>query len=309
MIGIGSAPAFMIPLKIIADNFFAGSRGALMGATLTIGTIGALSASHFVSLLLDHYEWRDIWSILSIIGFPLLIIIYFAIPKSQANKMTMNYANTPKTSVWLEVRHILKDRNILLYAFLAIGLYSPLAALADLWGAAFLSVKLGLDQASAAKAIMILYFGLAFGSIFIPWFFEKNNRLNLGIKWSALLIVIILSIVIYFPINTVLTLVTCLFVIGLLCGAEILCFTGALRYANSKNSGEIIGIVNTLNMLGSALLQQLIGYLLDLNWGGAVSDNGLRMYDITHYYIALLPLITVVVISWLMTYALDKHRA
>ena len=85
MIGIGSASAFMVPIKIIADNFFSGSRGALMGATLTIGTIGALFASQFVSILLNHYEWRVIWSILAAIGLPLLLLIFFSIPGASKN--------------------------------------------------------------------------------------------------------------------------------------------------------------------------------------------------------------------------------
>ena len=101
----------------------------------------------------------------------------------------------------------------------------------------------------------------------------------------------------------------CFFVIGVLCGAEMLCFTGALRYANNKNSGEIIGVVNTLNMLGSALLQQLIGYLLDINWDGSLSKNGLRLYDEASYGIALSPLIAIVLMSCVMTYLLDKNHS
>ena len=53
LVGIGSACAFMCSLKIVVDCLPVGKRGFLMGATLTLGTLGALIAGKPLALLTD----------------------------------------------------------------------------------------------------------------------------------------------------------------------------------------------------------------------------------------------------------------
>ena len=308
IIGAGSASAFMISLKIIADNFSPGKRGFLMGATLTLGTVGAIFSSKIVVIMLENFHWQYIWRASAFSGIAILVICIIFVP-SKKEKVYKNVPYTKKKkNVLLNVLQIVKDKNVIIYSILAIGLYTPLTAIADLWGVAFIGVKFGFDKNIAANTTIILYLGLAIGSILLPWFFERNSLLNIGIKWSIFIILLSFAIILYGPKLNIYTLNILLIIIGIFCGSEMMCFTAALKYAHQNNSGEIIGIVNTLNMLGGAFLQQSIGQLLDINWDGIIDQHGIRIYSLHNFTVSLSSMIILIFCCWLISLVLDKKQ-
>ncbi|MBL8687438.1 MAG: hypothetical protein JNK86_08380, partial [Alphaproteobacteria bacterium] len=52
-------------------------------------------------------------------------------------------------------------------------------------------------------------------------------------------------------------------------------------YTSPSYSGLALGVVNTLNMLGGALVQQTIGWYLDFQWKGEYGADGARLYGAT----------------------------
>lgn len=302
LIGAGSGCAFMCSLKIVADHFPPGKRALLMGATLTFGTIGALCAGRFIVSIMEHYDWRTVLYIAGLIGIGILLLCMFLIKNDKDDITKLN------TDSWGEVLQtvlkITRHRNIMIYAMLAVGLYTPLSALADLWGTAFLKQKFMLSQADAAYTSSMMYLGLGVGSLILPWISEKYKILNLSIFVCGLMILVIFSIVLYGPIVSKEELMAALILLGFFCGAEMMCFTGALMYAEKDNSGEIIGVVNTLNMLGGGMLQQVIGILLDKQWDHTYDDKGIRYYTTDQFINALSILVLVIGVCCLISVAL-----
>lgn len=291
-IGAGSASAFMCSLKIVADRLPPGSRGLLMGVTLTLGTVGALVAGKPLVYFLDAVGWRTTMLYTTAIGVIILIFAFIFLPKR--SKHRLNLAQESIQSETKNLFSILKNKQIVLYAFLAVGLYAPLSALADLWGTAFLMQKFSLARADAAHTIMMMYIGLAIGSLFMPWMCEKYNLLNLAIQVCGFGIITLFAFLLYGPEITSIPLTILLLCLGFFCGAEMMCFAGALLYTNPNNSGLTIGIVNTFNMLGGAILQQFIGYSLDFQWDGLLNEKGMRMYTTYQFEVAL-SILTIVI--------------
>jgi sugar phosphate permease len=139
-----------------------------------------------------------------------------------------------------------------------------------------------------------MYIGLAAGSLFLPWLCERYNVLNRAIFICGIMILVNFAVIIYGPIYSSGTLSLLLITLGFFCGAEMMCFTGALQFSEKDNSGEIIGVVNTLNMLGGAILQQLIGLSLDYQWDHTFDAFGVRQYN-TEQFISALSILTVVI--------------
>ncbi len=305
MIGAGSASAFMCSLKIIADRLPPGSRGFLMGLTLTLGTIGALIAGKPLVYLLDAHGWRSTMLYTTIAGACILVFSLIFLPK----KKHPNLNQETLKSIGKNILSVIKNHQVMLYAFLAIGIYTPLSALADLWGTAFLMQKFSLPRAEAAHTTMMLYIGLATGSLLMPWLCEKYNILNLTIQICGVAILALFAFLLYGPAINGFQLIFVLIALGFFCGAEMMCFTGALLYSNPNNSGITIGVVNTLNMLGGAILQQFIGYNLDLQWNGLTDANGIRLYTSHQFIIALSILSIVVLICCLASLKLNKRKS
>ncbi len=305
MVGAGSATAFMCALKIAADYFPEGKRGLLMGLTLTLGTIGALTAGKPLVILLENIGWRDTISFSAFIGAPLALMAVFLLPTQQKSSQLLEHT-------WIEfgarLKGILKNPMIMLYTLLAIGLYTPLSALADLWGTAFLMQKFDLTRGDAAQTSMMMYLGMAFGSLIMPWFFEKKDKLNQGIQLCGIALLILMGIILYGPHMSIGALTIVLLGLGVFCGGEMMCFTGAVSYTTPQTSGLTLGVANTLNMLGGALLQQLIGFGLDWQWSGVLSADNLRLYSTSEFVFSLTSLLIVIGICVVASFALKKQK-
>jgi MFS family permease len=301
LIGIGSASAFMSALKIAADYLPAGRRGFLMGATLTLGTLGAMFTGSYLVTIIQAEGWRSVTNSLGFLGLgmALLALLGIHLKKSKQSKAV---------SDWREITKILKNSKIMIYAFLAIGLYTPLSVLADLWGTAFLMKKYELAQTHAASSAGMLFVGLCFGSLLLPWLCEKFNCLDMAIQVCSFGILFLFGFLLLGPELNHIGLQTVLVGIGFFCGAEMMCFTGAVQATTAQNSGLTIGVVNTLNMLGGALLQHVIGYLLDFQWQGLVDPQGVRLYDTEQFVVALSLLWAVVALCCLLSLMLGRRN-
>jgi MFS family permease len=307
IIGAGSASAFMCALKYIADHFPPGNRGLLMGATLGLGMAGALLTGNTVGYLDKFINWHEILIITTLIGGLIFVFIFFCVkPVQKDHYAKLDHKNFKE--IILSVRDIFLSKEIMLFAILAIGLYTPLAALTDLWGPAFIKQKFNLTKDNAASLTMMMYLGLTIGSLILPWISEKFSRLNEAIILCGFGILFIFSVIIYLPPVGEQTLSVLLVLLGFFCGAEMMCFTGALTHSKKMNSGEIIGVVNTLNMLGGAVVQQMIGWGLDFQWNGLEDSQGLRHYTTQQFEFSLSILTVLVLFCCIASFGLLKAR-
>lgn len=305
LVGIGSGSAFMAALKVAADWLPSGKRGFLMGATLTLGTVGALTAGKPQVHFIESMGWRS--TVLLSAGFGLVIfLIAFSmlrLPKDNIHvKVHKSFA-----AIMTSLVQIVKNRPVMIYAILAIGVYTPLSVLADLWGTAFLMQKYSLERADAAQTSMMMYVGLSLGSLVLPWLCEKWNILNEAIRVCGVLLLLAFALILFGPNLGLLPLSVVLICLGVFCSAEMMCFTGAVHFTTPENSGLTLGVVNTLNMLGGAILQQSIGYALDAQWHGELDAHGVRMYQTEQFIVALSLLLIVVAACCLISLRLKSH--
>ena len=115
-----------------------------------------------------------------------------------------------------------------------------------------------------------------------------------------------MGVILYGPSMGMGMLSVILLALGLFCGGEMMCFTGAVSYTTPQTSGLTLGVANTLNMLGGAFLQQLIGFGLDWQWSGVMSHENLRLYSTSEFVFALSSLLVVIGICVLASFALKK---
>ncbi len=301
LIGIGSASAFMSALKIAADYLPVGRRGLLMGATLTIGTLGAILTGTYLVNWIAVTGWRSLTATLMSVGFGIVILGFLVVRL----KPVSNRANPFSfREIWV----VLKNRPVMTYAILAIGVYTPLSVLADLWGPAFLMQKYGLLKAEASLNTTLLFAGLSVGSLVLPSLCERYGILDFAIQVCSFGILILFGILLFGPVLPVWLLRTMLLAIGVFCGAEMMCFTGAVQSTSATNSGLTLGVVNTLNMFGGALLQHSIGYMLDWQWQGHLDAHGVRIYDTEQFVVALSLLLSVIALCCILSLSLKRRQ-
>ena len=296
LMGAGSACAFMCTLKIVVDYLPKKGSGIWMGATLTLGVAGALIAGKPFSVIMDMYGWRHALLLTTIIGASIFVLVCIVFPRER-NVAQQTTDKTTAKEIFAGIREIVSTRMVLIYACLAVGLYTPLSVMADLWGVAYIISKFGLDRSSAAEVSMMLYVGLFIGSLTLPYIAEKYNALNKTIRICIYGILSTLCAILFLPNLGVWEISTLFLLLGLFCGAEMLCFTGIVRYAPAGKTGVTFGITNTANMLGGAVAQQIVGFLLDrFLWNGALDANAHRLYSNSDYTLALSSLVVIIVL-------------
>jgi sugar phosphate permease len=285
-------------LKIVVDYIPKNRNGLLMGVSLAIGVAGALVAGKPLSLAMDLYGWRHALLLTTIIGMSIFVMVFIVFPREENSDQNMaNQSIASQTSareIISSIREIMSTKMVVIYAFLAVGLYTPLSVMADLWGVAYIMSKFSLDRSSAAEVSMMLYVGLCVGSLTLPAIAQKYNALNKTITWCILGILTTLCLILFLPNLGKWEVSTLFLLLGLFCGAEMLCFTGVVNYAPIGKTGVTIGITNTANMLGGAIAQQIIGFLLDrFFWNGTLDANGHRWYSNGDYTMALSSLVLI----------------
>lgn len=301
LLGLGSAAVLMSSLKYASDNMPESYRGIFMGASLSIGVLGAIMAGQGIPDLLMAHTWREILMFAIYGGVPLIFLLAMYLPKHTPQ----THKTSEVDSISAVILRVISHRHIMLYGFLSIGVYTPLAVLADLWGPSYFALRFGWDTSMSAQTTMLMYLGLVAGSSLLPWISRMINNYNLVIQVATAGIFAGFCLVLYGPPLTYTTVVVILLALGMLCGAEMLCFTGATHYTTDETSGTTIGVVNTFNMLGGAMLSQLIGSALDWSWSGLLAD-GLRVYEVKDFTYALSTMVFAVGVCVVASFFLQK---
>lgn len=282
LIGLGGAGAFIAPLKLAGDHLPPGKRGVVIGLTVTFGTIGALLAGKPQSALLQYCGWREIglWSAMG--GLVILLLMIVFMPKSHVIDVIKKDNDKKSSSILAAIKQNICNKNLLLYGMLAFTLYAPLTVICDTWGVTYLAEKYCFSIQEAAGLVSFVFIGLCLGSLVIPGYFEKRNAINRGIFLCVSIMCISFSILVFVPNLSMISIQILLMIFGFCSGGETLCFTGVTHVASHGSRGIGLGIANTINMVGAALLQQSIGKLLDFFWSGE-TENNLRIYRVADF--------------------------
>jgi MFS family permease len=309
LMGIGSACAFMCTLKIVADFLPPGKRGFLNGATLTLGVVGALVAGKPLSIAMDLFGWRHALLLTLIVGVGVLLLTLFLL-KIPTVSHESESTHEEKESIFQVMKEILSTPMVVIYAILAVGLYTPTSVLADLWGVAYLMAKYGFARGDAAEVSMTMYIGVCVGSLLLPWFSEKYNILNRTIIICTYGVFFTFISILIAPQLPIMGITALILLLGTFGGAEMLCFVGVVMYAPKGRTGITLGITNTVNMIGGALAQQCVGLILDrFLWKGDLDAHGNHFYKSEDYALAFSFLAVMIALCCLVARNLKKDTS
>ena len=180
---------------------------------------------------------------------------------------------------------MLKNKQLWLVASYGGLIYMCTPVFCGLWGVPYLMLKLNIDKETAANAISLVLVGWAIASPLWGIFTNYIGRRKPALYLSAIGSLITLSIVIYLPISkNIIELLLLMF--GIFSAAFLPAFSIARDICEGPYVATGLSFMNMMNMIGIALIQPFIGYLLDRFWQGQLANN-IRIYPLEAYYIAL----------------------
>ena len=310
LIGVGCGVGFLGSLAL-ASRWFSPSRfGLLAGLTMFMGMGSGMLAQGPLALFVEAYGWRTSLFMLGALGFILAIAIFVLVrnaPFGSADKKAEKVDRLPLLQVLKKAAQTIEVWKISLVAATMSG---PMLVLGGLWGTPYMMAAYDLARPEAAFLVSLLLLGWAVGAPFGGWLSDRIGKRQPILICGSALLCISLTMLIFVP-DLALSLSVALFVLtGLSGGFMACCFALVREVIPVQIVGGATGIVNSLTVASGAVLQPLVGLMLDLQWRGDLQDNA-PVYNASDYRTAFILVLVSAVLGLIMCLRLKetKNRA
>jgi len=305
LIGASVGVAWVTCMKL-AGHWFAPNRFATVtGVGLLLGNLGGVMAGVPLSETVSVYGWRLAMGVSGILTFIIAIIIWLAVRddpedygyKSYAHASVLKNGNLGAGAALKSV--VMRKETWLL--FFAGGLSAaPVLTFAGLWGVPYLTQVYGLDRTHAASITSTMLIAWAAGGPVLGAISDRLGRRKLPYLISTVFAVLFWGLFLFVELPYQL-FYPLLALIGFSSAGLIIGFAFAREVNHPGASGAVGGVVN-MSVLGiAAIMQPVLGVVLDSHWDGMLV-NGARVYSSGAYFQAFIWLFVSTVLAVVMVF-------
>lgn len=309
LVGLGVSVTFIALLKLNAAWFSERKFGTLTGLTILLGNLGAVLAASPLAWVLAYASWRDAFVVVGILSLALAWLAGWLVRDNPAQvglpslrELEGKAAHPPHQGHWLDgLKEVAGNRHSWPGFFVNLGISGTLFAFAGLWAVPYLIQGHGWDRATATAHTSLLLAAFAVGAFFIGTLSDR-----LGRRKPVILISSALYLACWLPLVLGWNLMPgwshALFLLmGLGAAGFTLTWACAKEVNRHALSGMATSLVNTGAFLGAAILQPLVGWVIDRAAGGAA-------LSVAHYRVGMTVLLGFAVAGFLMAFLLKETR-
>jgi len=285
LMGIGSAFAFIGVLVMAARWFPPKYFALLVGIAQLWAAMGAMGGEVPLSRAVQQFGWRGTIEALVVIGAILTVLVWLVIrdyPQGQSSSIKA----LPKQSMRTSLQQVLSNRQTWWVGLYAFSNWGTVTVFAALWGIPFLMALYHISSTEAAMMVAMIWLGLATASPVVGWLSDWLGRRNGLLTACALLGAICSAVAIFVAHLPLWFMFVLLFGFGIAASGQILSFAVINDINQSNVVGTAIGVNNMAVVIGGALFQPLVGWLLHKHWAG-LAIHGVPVYQVSDYRFAL----------------------
>ncbi len=287
---IGGTVAFaFVGTLAIAGYWFKPSQYALLAGLLqSVGMFGAIFGQAPLRQLVEGIGWRGTMYLLAAVALLLALLLFVLVPMRSAQQKQKQ----PTAGVLKGLGAVSSNPQTWICALSGFGMAGTMLGFGGLWGVPWLSSAYGYSTTEAAGITSMIFVGWALFSPLLGWLSDRIGRRNIIVVTGAIVSLLAFAMVVHqTPQNTVL-LMMLIFIVGAGGSAMTVSF-GSVKELNDLNySSTALGLMNMCVVGAGAVMQPLIGWLLDINWDGNLVE-GARVYSQDNYVFALSSLLVV----------------
>ena len=303
LVGGTVAFAFVGTLAIAGYWFKPAQYAMLAGLLQTVGMSGAIFGQAPLRQVVDSIGWRGTMGTLGVIAILLSILLFLLVP----HRTHEQRKEGPSVGIIVGLKSVASNSQTWLCALIGFGMAAIMLGFGGLWGVPWLSNVYGYSTVEAAAIISMLFVGWAIFSPLAGWASDRMGRRNPILTLGSIIALSAFSIVIFYtPENTYL-LMAMIFITGVGGCAMTASFSSVKELNSLEYSSTALGLMNMFVVGSGAVMQPLIGWLLDMNWSGTMID-GARVYSENAYTIAFTSLLLVTAAACIGTIILRETR-
>lgn len=286
IIGASSAFAFIAMVYVTSHWFPIKKRAFLIGLANSMAMLGASAGTGPLATLIHTIGWRQGVLLFGFFGIALGIIVYFIFKLDRRDTKVEQETARLKSHLLENLKKVVTHKMTWVNALAALCFYMTTTAFAGLWGSSFLETSHGVSKEVAGYAMSMVFAGWLVGGPATGFFSDFLGKRKFMIGTGILGALLCLVPVIYMPSLSIYAIYILLFLVGLFSSAELLSFSLAIELNSAAAKATAAAFTNFIISCGDAIVQPLIGFLLDLHWTGAI-ENGIRSYSLGTYQMAL----------------------
>ncbi|HRF12884.1 MAG TPA: MFS transporter, partial [Candidatus Accumulibacter phosphatis] len=292
LIGLGVSVTFIAMLKIIALSFDERRFASLVGLSMLIGNLGSVLAGAPLSWLAQITGWRSIFVGLAAVSLLLGTACWYLLREpadgSQSPSAPAGKPRFDRTVVFSGLLSVLGNRDTWPVAAVNFGISGSFFAFAGLWATPFLTEVHHLERAVAARHVSLYFAGFALGCVFVGTLSDRLGRRKPVLVASSHLYALIwlvwlsgstLPVSLSFALFALMGLLTASFTLTWACAKEV---------NPPLLSGMSTSVTNMGGFLAAAILQPLVGWVMDWSWQGGLTAAGARLYTPADFHTGLL---------------------
>jgi MFS family permease len=266
LMGLGMAPVLMGSLKLFSAWFSPGAFGTVGGLIMAIGGLGALLASSPLAGLVALLGWRPtfvLFGALTLMGTAAILWVV----RDRPDDAPISSAATKGTAGGLG--KVITQWNFWAMAPMALAGYASIACLQGLWAGPYFMESLSYSRAETGNILFALGFTGVVGTALAGY---ASDRVFRSRKW-VLLGGALPSAVLMVPLlgpgapSSPLGWAAVFAAIGLSSAGRTVIYAHAKESMPPELTGTAITAVNFFIMVGPALMQQAMGFMLQAHPG------------------------------------------
>jgi len=289
LVGISGGPFCFLSSMRIAARWFPEQRLAFVtGVIVAMAMLGGMVAQLPFSLLVAEVGWRTAMYVNLGLGVLLLGLIYLYVYDYPAGKkreyeQQMAYYRTHGFVQGLKIV-IFKAQNWHCGLFASL-LNLPILVFGALWGFMYVTQVFNLPRLQASTACAMLFLGMLLGGPTFGWISDRWLVRKTPMFAGLLLCFIAIAVLLLAPNLGFYSVALLMFLIGIGSSAQILAYPTVTDSNPAALAGSALGLTSTLIMAGGAVIQPVVGWLIEYKWGGLIAA-GMPIFSYTNYNFA-----------------------
>jgi sugar phosphate permease len=277
MIGLGAGMIFAPTMKVISQWFRTIEFARVNSIFLSVGGLGALVAAEPLALLTGWMGWRITFELIGV-GTILFTIVVWCIVRNRPQDLgwpslaeidpVYGKSLPPPQAIplWEGVRRVFTEKYfwpVVMWNFWSMGCYF---CFGGLWAGPYLVHVYGLNRAEAGSILNMFALGIVLGSPTMAYVSDRLLRSRKRVLTCAAVgLTAVIAVLLIFPVGLPRFSLYLLF----FCFSAFALAPGVISTTTTKElfpieiTGTSIGAVNLFPFLGGAILQLLVGWILD----------------------------------------------
>lgn len=309
--GIGGSFPFLSCLRLALRWFPPRKMALVTGMIVTMAMLGGMIAQTPLTLMVEHFGWRQAVLIDGGLGILFMILIFALVKNAPKTNNTMgnaeidstNSASNASQAVPLKtaLKQIISNKQNWFFGLYTSMLNLPIFLLAQTWGSLYLIQSHHISQTQASYLTSMIFLGTIIGSPMIGWFSDFIARRKLPMYIGAFVSLAIILLIMYQNNLSMTSLMILFFSLGFFTSSQIIGYPAISESNNIETTGGALGLASVLIMGGGALFEPLFGWLMEINWDG-LHINGAPVYSHSDYLTALLIMPAAFVLAIIVTW-------